>query len=352
MEEEVLTMTASADYPNAMLVSAESYDNFVLEFEFKSDEPESGILFRFNDLLRIVPRKAGYFLSTDINADHQNPAGTINTVARATVLEDVVAGTWNKIVLEAAGTHLKVYINEQKVAEAHDKNFTEGKLTLLPPLTADRSISYRNIKIKPLVMAAVVSELLEDRYRSDQELTWDTLFDGSTLAGWSPVGDGTWNVENGTIHGYSGEEGGFLVSDNTYKDFYLKTEFKIIKEDNSGIFIRKSPDSTAVTITDAIECNIYDHNGPSHAYSTGSIATHARAWYAMIDYNDWNEMEIFAEDQHIVMFVNGQKSSESYLPDHFNKAGNICLQGGIKVFAPDKGPSDIYFRQVLVKSFD
>jgi hypothetical protein len=352
MKDDVLSMSASAEYPNAVLLTEVVYDNFELEFEFKSEEPETGVMIRFNDKLKIAPRMAGYFISTDFNPDHQNPAGTIHTTARATVLEDVDATDWNKMTVEAAGTHLKVSINGQLVAEANDQRFGQGKLALFPPLTAEKTVSFKNIRIKPLVMAAVVPELLEDRYRSDQELAWDTLFNGNDLDGWSPVGDGSWQVENGVIHGYSGEEGGFLVSNGSYKNFYLKTEFKIIKEDNSGIFIRKSPDSAAVTITDAIECNIYDHNGPSHAYSTGSIATHARAWYGMIDYNEWNEMEIFAEDEHIVMFVNGQKSSESYLPDHFNKAGNICLQGGIKVFAPDKGPSDIYFRSVLVKSFD
>ncbi len=352
VSEQVLTISASAENPNAVLATKASYDNFQLEFDFKSDEPESGVLLRFNDLLKMTPRKSGYFLSTDINPDHQNPAGTIHSVARATVLEDVDNGDWNSMVVEATGTHLKVYLNDQLVAEANDKRHDGGKLALLPPMTPDKQVSFRNIRVKPLVVATVVTELLEERYRSNQELSWDTLFDGSTLEGWSPVGDGKWTVEDGVIHGYSGEEGGFLVSDNAYKDFYLKTVFKIIKEDNSGIFIRKSPDSTGVTITDAIECNIYDHNGPAHAYSTGAIATHARAWYGMIDYNDWNEMEIFAEDKQIVMFVNGQKSSESYLPDHFNKSGNICLQGGIKVFAPDKGPSDVYFKQVLVKSFD
>ena len=348
----VLTLSIHADNPNSVLVSQAVYDNFQLEFEFKSQEPETGVLFRFNDQLRIAPRKAGYLISTDFNPDHQNPAGTIISTARATVLEDIEVGEWNKMTVQAQGSHLKVYINDQLVAEANDKRFSQGKLGILPPLTADKTVSFKNMRIKPLVMATVVTELLEDRYRSDQMNSWDTLFDGVTLGGWTPIGDGSWEVVDGAIHGFSGDEGGFLVSDNAYKDFYLKTIFKIIKEDNSGIFIRKSPDSAAVTITDAIECNIYDHNGPSHAYSTGSIATHARAWYGMIDYNDWNEMEIFAEDEHIVMFVNGQKSSESYLPESFDKAGNICLQGGIKVFAPDKGPSDVYFREVMVKSFD
>ncbi len=352
LKDGILTMSAVEGNPQALLVSEAEYDNFELEFDFKTEEPEIGVLIRFQDKLRTVPQNAGYLVSTDFNPDQQNPAGTIFSVARATVLEDADQGAWNSMRIEAVGKHLKVFINDQLVAEANDKRFTKGKLAIQPPKTGGNTASFRNMRIKQLMTIQVVTELLEDKYRSDESLEWEALFDGKTLNGWQPTGDGSWEVVDGAIHGYSGGEGGFLVSDNAYKNFYLKTTFKIIKEDNSGIFIRKSPDSTDVTITDAIECNIYDHNGPSHAYSTGSIATHARAWYGMIDYNDWNEMEIFAEDEHIVMFVNGQKSSESYLPEKFAKAGNICLQGGIKVFAPDKGPSDVYFKEVMVKSFD
>ncbi len=352
VSDGILSLTASADDQGSLLISNKNYENLRLEFEFLADQPGPGVVFRFNDMISTVVQNAGYMVSTDFNPDQQNPTGTIIMFARATVLEDVKPDQWNQMVIEAIGTHLMVYLNDQLVAEVNDKSFTSGKIALHVPLTTGQTVQFRNMRIRQLDAPQVIPELVEDRYRSDESKEWIDLFDGTSLEGWSPLGEGNWHVEDGAIHGYSGEAGGFLVSDQAFKNFYLKTKFKIIKEDNSGIFIRKSPDSTAVTITDAIECNIYDHNGPSHAYSTGSIATHARAWYGMINYDDWNEMEIFAEDEQIVMFVNGIKSSESYLPQKFAKAGNICLQGGIKVFAPDQGPSDVYFKEVMVKSFD
>jgi len=350
--EGVLSLTATADDQGALLVSNDEFTDLKMEFEFLADQPGPGVLFRFNDKLRTVVQNAGYMISTDFNPDQQNPTGTILMHARATVMEDTNPTQWNKMTIEASGTHLMVYLNDELVAEVNDKKFSSGKIALHVPASNGQTAQFKNMRIQKLARIQVVTELLEDRFRGDDTKEWQELFDGSSLEGWTPIGDGTWKVTDGAIHGNSGEEGGFLVSDAAFKDFYLKTSFKIIKEDNSGIFIRKSPDSTAVTITDAIECNIYDHNGPSHVYSTGAIATHARAWYEMIDYNDWNEMEIFAEDNHIVMFVNGTKSSESYLPEKFAKAGNICLQGGIKVFAPGEGPSDVYFKEVMVKSFD
>jgi hypothetical protein len=352
VQDGVLTISAVANDQSAVLISNADYDNFRLEFDFKIDDPETRLVFRFQDKVRTVIQNAGYLVSTDFNPDQQHPVGSILNTARATVLEDARPDDWNSMAIEGNDTHLIVYLNQQLVSEVNDKRFSKGKIALQTPKSTGKTASYRNMRIKQLVTTPVVSELVEDRFRNDTSREWESMFDGETLTGWNPVGDGSWEVKDSAIHGYSGVEGGFLVSEQAYKDFYLKTKFKIIKEDNSGIFIRKSPDSTAITITDAIECNIYDHNGPSHAYSTGSIATHARAWYEMIDYQDWNEMEIFAKDEQIVMFVNGTKSSESYLPSKFAKAGNICLQGGIKVFAPDKGPSNVYFKEVMIKSFD
>ena len=352
MNEGILSLTASESGTSSMLVTNQDFINFHLSFDIKSPDIQSFVLFRFNDKLRSTPDKAGYQLSTDADPNQLYPIGTIVDVARATIPDDFDASVWNTIEIEAANNLLTVSINGSRVAISNSKRFSKGKIGLMVPSEVTATVNYRNMKIQELVTIQVVEELLEDKYRSDNSKEWVEMFDGTTLSGWNPVGDGSWEVKDGVIHGYSGKEGGFLVSDGVFHNFYLKTQFKIIKEDNSGIFIRKSPDSLGVTITDAIECNIYDFNGPSHAYSTGSVATHARAWYEMIDYEDWNEMEIFTENNHIVMFVNGTKSCEAYVPDHFDKAGNICLQGGIKVFAEDKGPSDIYFKEIQVKSFD
>jgi hypothetical protein len=71
----------------------------------------------------------------------------------------------------------------------------------------------------------------------------------------------------------------------------------------------------------------------------------------MIDYDDWNDMEIFAFEDHVCMFVNGVKSSEAHLPQSFVQKGEICIQGGIQVFNGNL-PSDIYIKDMYVKDFD
>ena len=51
---------------------------------------------------------------------------------------------------------------------------------------------------------------------------WKSLFDGKTLDGWHPVGDGKWTVEDGAIVGRANKEKlyGLLFSDDEYQDFH------------------------------------------------------------------------------------------------------------------------------------
>jgi len=178
-----------------------------------------------------------------------------------------------------------------------------------------------------------------------------SMIDNQALTGWHIIGKGEWTYYYGELHGYSGKQPSYLVTDKTYKNFYLSCQFKIKKEDNSGIFIRKHPDSTQVSLQDAIECNIYDHDGTKQVYSTGSLVTHAPAPSNLIDYETWNTMEIFAQEEYIVLYINGQQSAEALLPTHFNKAGNICLQAGTRLYS-DNGPSDIYFKNLQIREMD
>ena len=68
---------------------------------------------------------------------------------------------------------------------------------------------------------------------------WKPLMDGKTLAGWHPVGDGKWTVEDGAFVGRANNEKlyGLLVSDKTFRDFTVRFKFKCLSGD-SGFYIR------------------------------------------------------------------------------------------------------------------
>ncbi len=65
---------------------------------------------------------------------------------------------------------------------------------------------------------------------------WVTLFDGTHLDHWHPIGDANWRLEDGVVVADKGS--GFLVSKEAYADFQLRVEFWVDEDANSGIFIR------------------------------------------------------------------------------------------------------------------
>lgn len=337
---------------NAWVLTTKSYQNFKLECEFLMPDTtaNSGVLIRFDPEEEGIPNATAYEANIDWRTNIKNPMGTLENAARAKLLENPDKSSWHKMSIEANGDYLKAAVDGEVVCETHNRRRLEGKIGLQVPINQGDEIAFRNIRIQELREISFVEELLEDQYRNSERPMQAMLRPGS-LEGWHTSGPGTWTFEEDVLHAYSGETPSFLITDQAYRNFYLKCQFKIIKEDNSGIFIRQHPDSANVSTQNAIECNIYDHNGPAHAYSTGSIVSYARAWPKMIDYKDWNEMEIFAQDEHIVLYINGQKSSEAYLPESFSRAGNICLQAGTKVFT-DNSPSDIYFKDLMIREMD
>ena len=75
---------------------------------------------------------------------------------------------------------------------------------------------------------------------------WVSLFNGKDLTGWVKVGEESWVVENGTIHGKGITKNyGYLRTEKKYRDFQLAIRFKCEADGNSGVFFRAEfqPDS-------------------------------------------------------------------------------------------------------------
>lgn len=332
------------------LFTEDTFDNFRLTMEFfVPPSVKSGIAIRYNDHQEGEPKVNGYVINLDHNPDQQNPTGSIFNVARARWIDTLDTEIWNKMEIQALGDHISIEINGELVSEVHSRRSFHGKIGLQSGSSGNAQ--FRNIGIERLPATKHLGPQIEDYMRSMEKRPMKALFDGSTLSGWTATGEGEWTVEEGVIHGQAGEVSGWLVSQNTYHNFYLKLKFKIDKEENSGVFVRNDPNVEEIGLETGLECNIYDHNGYSHAYSTGSIVTHSRAWSNMVDYGEWNLMEIFAFEDQLCIYVNGRKSTEAHLSENWNRAGTICLQAGTRVFT-DNGPSGILFKDIYIKDLE
>ena len=174
----------------------------------------------------------------------------------------------------------------------------------------------------------------KDEGKNQKKGRWITLFDGKSMANWSPIGDANWRLMDGAVVADKGM--GFLVSKNSYTDFQIHAEFWTSDDANSGIFIRCA-DPKKVTADNCYEVNIFDQR-PDPTYGTGAITNIAKPSVFLKAGGKWNTYEITAQGPHMVIVLNGTKTVDtmnSKLP-----SGPIALQAFAGV---------VKFRKVQVK---
>ena len=153
-----------------------------------------------------------------------------------------------------------------------------------------------------------------------------SLTNGKDLTGWKTVGgDGKFKFENGEIIG-TGENvkaNTFLISEKTYKDFDFRFEMKFdTLKGNSGMMFRglqKDGDGRV----NGYQCE--HDNGKDRAWTAGLYDEARRGWLfpnkankeqcaafteqgkTVFKWEDWNEVRILCEGNHIQIFLNGEK---------------------------------------------
>ena len=163
---------------------------------------------------------------------------------------------------------------------------------------------------------------------------WTTLFDGSNLNNFNPIGDANWELADGAVGADSGS--GFLVTKESYGDFELTLEFWVDEPANSGIFVRCA-DATSVTDRNSYEVNIYDTRA-DQTYRTGGIVHIAAPNSVIMTGGKWNSYEIKAEGSRLMVTLNGEEMVD--VQDTQFSDGPIALQYGLGI---------VKFRNVRVR---
>ena len=153
---------------------------------------------------------------------------------------------------------------------------------------------------------------------------WTTLFDGSNLNNFEPIGNANWRMlEGGVVQADVGS--GFLVTKQEYGDFQLRAEFWVDPTANSGIFIRAT-DPKRVTGQNAYEVNIFDSR-PDPSYGTGAIVNVAKVSPMPKAADKWNSYEIVAKGPKFTVTLNGQRTVDG-AEDNKHASGRVALQYG------------------------
>ena len=159
---------------------------------------------------------------------------------------------------------------------------------------------------------------------------WKSLFDGKSLKGWHPVGDGQWNVEEDAVVGRADKAKlyGLLVSDCVFKNFTVRFKFKCHSGD-SGFYIRtiiEEPEKAhglqvQVGLAGSGVGGIYESYG--RKWIPAKPETEKEKQYTKD--GEWNDMVISAHGGDVVVHVNGVKSVE-LKNDPGRPEGHFALQ--------------------------
>ncbi len=354
IDSGILTVSNDQSGSGGWIISDLEYEDFFLKFEFLCPPPNnSGVAIRYNETLDGRPSVSAYEINLYSTPNTQNPTGSVYNLARSYWTDSLKPTDWNQMEIIAKGDCLVTVINGQKLVTTHQRRIFKGHIGFQAhDGKVKHTIQLRNIYLKNFPTQEITGPQIEDYMRSTVKVNPENLFESHDLSNWEIVGDGEWKVIDDYILGKTRKDDfSFLKSIKTYQNYYLKLKFKIAKGHNSGVFIRQDPQAQDISLESGMEINIYDHDGFSYGWPTGSNVTRARAFIGIVDYDDWNTMEIFAFEQHICIYVNGLKASEYYAEDKFNRPGNICLQVGLQVASEERGGSEVGFKDIEINDF-
>lgn len=170
-----------------------------------------------------------------------------------------------------------------------------------------------------------------DRARTAETLTdgpdadgWVPLFNGRDLSGWHGYGQDTigaaWKVVDGAIHldvsdkaGWQTNNGGDLITDDSYANYELELEWKIGKCGNSGIIynVQESDDYDYPWQTGP-EMQILDNTCHPDAEITTHRAGDLYDMVSVVEENDrpageWNEVKLVVTPGRVEHWQNGKR---------------------------------------------
>lgn len=239
---------------------------------------------------------------------------------------------WNTFVIKAKGPHITTSVNGIPCADLIDTADLEGFIALQVHSGKAGKIRWKNIQLTPL-----------------GESRWKPLWNGRDLAGFKAIGGGEWKVEGGELVGTSAASEprhGLLITEEAYRDFAARVEFKAIAG-NSGLYFRCAEGEPYGVTGFQAEIDPAKDVG-------GLYETSGREWISKptaellkkaFKPGEWNELTVVAFGERIVIHLNGVKTVD-FIDKGGKAAGKIALQlhGGQDM--------DVRFRKVEVLRLD
>lgn len=217
------------------------------------------------------------------------------------------------------------------------------------------------------VAFVIVALLLSPIHLSAEEAEWVSMFNGKSLAGWTPKnGFASYSVVDGTIRGVTakGSPNSFLCSVLEYGDFELEFEVKVDGPLNSGVQIRSQtrdePGQHTIYKTGRVngpqvEIEASGTDGCEAGYVYGEAAggwltpVEQRVPHRYFKDDEWNKYRVVARGARIQTFINGQAIGDLTHDGIYqtHAKGFIGLQ--VHGIGKRKGPFEVRWRNLKIR---
>jgi len=155
-----------------------------------------------------------------------------------------------------------------------------------------------------LVALGALAPAAEEKKAEPAASGWTPLFNGKDLAGWKPTGSAIWSVDEGCLVGTQTDgKGGDLYTEKSYDNFELRVTYRVVWPANSGIWFR-----------DQYQFDILKYANPvaysGTLYCPGKMFIFANLDESLENRDGWNEAQIYANGDRIILWLNGKKTGE------------------------------------------
>lgn len=152
------------------------------------------------------------------------------------------------------------------------------------------------------------------------------LFNGQDLSGWKKEGPATWMVNNGEIIAIAGSKGGMLVTNKSYDNFTLLSQFKVVKNGNGGVLFHISKTAGHKGWKAVIDSNGVQTGGVLNMETGKWMGLPAPESAQYFKKDSWNDFHLRMVDGEIWTWINGHELVHIPKGQVDNRPGTIALQ--------------------------
>jgi hypothetical protein len=201
-----------------------------------------------------------------------------------------------------------------------------------------------------ILCGAAAAGMAPATVHAEDETGFDSLFDGSSLAGWQAnENPASWQVVDGAIVCHGQRSHLFFVGRDpanpaAYKNFHLKAEVMTRPGANSGLFIHSRFQPTGWP---AHGYEVQVNNTQSDPVRTGSLYNVVKNFTPPAKDDTWFTLEVMVVNKAVAVKVDGKVLYEFVEPD--GVTGTRKLSEGLFALQAHDPGSEVRYRNIRVK---